>query len=423
MPSLKTSLLTLNLFAPAPDSNEVESDQKRRWNIIATRVYIIILLLALFFIGLIFSLIDQTTLATMKYPTKKQYEALPKDAQCACSRISLLHGKFTALETNFHQVCSSDFVSDRWFQAIDSGANSTYFFTNDFRTFGSAQFQALAGFCRLSKTNIEQSIASFYLNTLISPQVLSEIPFQSQIQASIDEFRSTAPNAFRSQLRLVNQLTVNNKLMSGLMTNSFYLYLILYDIYPTIEQMIFRKIQDDGSVCQCPSEFCGKVSSGIYDIFRAPTPLQSGNMTWKIPGIVAGCLPVVSILYSTLECFYSEICLNKLISYFPSNENFAAMSLLEQSLYSPNSTLQLIIDNLMIEKWKIDISYDNYYSECAPSSCTYSQVSKHSFIFVLTKLISLLATLTLLLGLGIPLVIQLIQQIGDRTPSPKIPSK
>ena len=423
MPSLKTSLLTLNLFAPALDSNEVESDQERRWNIIATRIYIIILLLALFFIGAIFALIDQTTIATMKYPTKEQYEALPKDAQCACSRISLLHGKFTALETNFHQVCSSDFISDRWFQAIDSGANSTYFFTNDFRTFGSAQFQALAGFCRLSKANIEQSIASFYLNTLISPQVLSEVTFQSQIQASIDEFRSTAPNAFRSQLRLVNQLTVNNKLISGLMTNSFYEYILLHGTSRTISQIISRKPQDDGLECQCSSDFCEKVSSGIYDVFRAPTPLDSGNMMWEIPGIVAGCLPVVSILHSTLECFYSEICLNKLISYFPTNENFAAMPLLEQSLYSSNSTLQLIIDNLMIEKWKIDISYGDYYSECAPSSCTYYQVSKHSFIFILMKLISLLATLTLLLGLGIPLVIRLIQRIRDRTPRPQIPSK
>ena len=115
MSFLKEYFVNLNLFKPSPNSNEVEDDQTRRWNLITTRLYIIVLILSLIGIGLYLSLINQTTLIKMKYPTKEQFEKLPANARCSCSQISFPYGKFISLETNFHEVCSSDFVSDRWF--------------------------------------------------------------------------------------------------------------------------------------------------------------------------------------------------------------------------------------------------------------------------------------------------------------------
>jgi hypothetical protein len=113
MSSLKKYLLNVNLFEPPPNSREQEDDQRRRSNIIATRVYILILIVTLSGIGLGLSLIDQTTIITIKNPTREQFEGLPMDAQCSCSRISLPYGNFTSLQTSFYQVCSSDFVTDR----------------------------------------------------------------------------------------------------------------------------------------------------------------------------------------------------------------------------------------------------------------------------------------------------------------------
>jgi len=127
MSFLKKYLLNINLFEPPPDSREQEDDQRRRSNIIANRAYILILILTLFGIGLGLSLIDQTTIITIKNPSREQFEALSMDVQCSCSRISLPYGNFTSLQTSFHQVCSSDFVTDRWFKAINFGANSTLF--------------------------------------------------------------------------------------------------------------------------------------------------------------------------------------------------------------------------------------------------------------------------------------------------------
>ena len=57
-------------------------------------------------------LISETKLITINSPIREQFEILPTDETCFCSHISL--------QTRFHQVCSSDFVSNRWVNAISS---------------------------------------------------------------------------------------------------------------------------------------------------------------------------------------------------------------------------------------------------------------------------------------------------------------
>ncbi|CAF4136534.1 unnamed protein product, partial [Adineta steineri] len=235
--SLKNYLRNLNVFPPSSNSEELEDDTQHQSNIIATRIFILTLILSLFGISIALLLMYQTTMITINHPTREQFELLPKTAKCSCSRISFSYGKFTSLQTNFHQVCSSDFVTDRWLKAISSGVDSTYFYMQDFRTYGSAQFQALAAFCRLSKASTDQSITYFYQSTLLSPQVLSENVFQSQIRESINQFQTTASNTFKSQLRLINEMIIHNQLVSGLMTN--FIYYQKYSYFDGILQQVY----------------------------------------------------------------------------------------------------------------------------------------------------------------------------------------
>ncbi|UJR17791.1 hypothetical protein I4U23_004690 [Adineta vaga] len=131
MPSLKSYFLNLNLFAPLPDSNEEETDQQHRWNIIGTQVYILLFLFILIGIGLSLSLMHQTIIITLEHPTKEQFEHLPSNTKCYCSQISIPYRKFTSLDVTFHQIYSSDLIN--------------------FRRYDSAQFLAIADFCRFSK--------------------------------------------------------------------------------------------------------------------------------------------------------------------------------------------------------------------------------------------------------------------------------
>ncbi|CAF1231607.1 unnamed protein product [Adineta steineri] len=356
----------------------------------------------------------------LKNPTKEQFENLPSNTRCPCSRISFPYGKFISIQTTFHQICSSELVSNRWLKAINLGANATYFPQGDFQTFGSAQFQALAGFCRLSKVNIEQSMNSFYLSTFLSPQVLSETDLQSQVHPLIDELQLTAPNTFNNLLRLVNIMIRTNELMNGLLTAATYRYYFFSSDDITLSRVGIGYKQDDEYWCICQIRFCSWSPSGIHKVLNRSIEPFPGFVLWQIPGISSGCLPVRSILLSGLECFYNQPCLDKLISYFPTNETFKAMNDTEQSRYYPNSTVQAIVDKLMIEDWIINISYINYYSQCAPSLCTYYKVSRHSGVYVLIKLISLLASLALVFRLIIPIIVRFIQWLKDRRIGPRI---
>ena len=219
MSALRRYLLTANVFDPPPEDNEVEDLQQHQWNIIATRVYFLMLLLILLAVATNSWLSIEVTIVTVSNPSKYEFEHFPIDAQCPCSRGSVSNGDFTSLQPNFHQVCSSDFVSDRWIETIFSGSNTTYYYLFDFRTFGSAQFQALAGLCRLSIANIQQSVSSFKLTTLVSFNALSETILRQQTKVAIDQFNSIAPQTFGTQLNLVLQMTVANKLITGLQTN------------------------------------------------------------------------------------------------------------------------------------------------------------------------------------------------------------
>ena len=392
MASLKNYFLNLNHFESSNDDVEQVDEHQRRTNIISTRIYLILLLLTLIILTIVAWLTVETTVITIENPSKSQFESLPFDAYCPCSRISILYSEFTSIEATFHQVCSSDFVSNRWIKAIYSGSDSTYFSILDFRNYGSAQFQALASFCRLSKVNVFQSIGLFNMTSVISSQVQSETVFYSQVEAYIEQFQLTAPNQFATQLDLIREMIMSNNLISGLQTNHVPTYTVdSNDEYNVADMMVTYPLDSDTS-CSCATDIDCHGPSYILNIFGEPTrddyyaDYEAIQMT--IPGILSGCTSVNSLLLSTLECFYDQTCIDELLSYFPSPERFTAMVLSETSHFASNPTIKTLVDQLMVEEWITNISYDKYYDQCAPISCTYSIVERHNVLFILRKLIS-----------------------------------
>ena len=413
MSCVKNYLQKLNIFEPSDQCDNRDDEHQRRSNIIATRVCFIVIPLALIIIALVFWLSFQTTTVIVDHPSKAQFESLPFDAHCPCSRMSIPYVEFTSIHWTSHQVCSSDFVSDRWMEAIFSDSNVTYFYITDFRVYGSAQFQALASFCRLSKAAVIQSTSLFYMTSLISAQAQTEAVFQLQVQASISQFQLTAPNQFVKQLELVREMITANALVSGLQTNIVLEYPIgEIDEYYVITWIMFYLSNED-SACSCSVSLDCHASSRIMNLFGQPTQTDIPNDTevlMDIPGLVVGCLPVDSILSSTLECFYNQSCLNKLLSFFSTTERFNAMIASEKSCFSYNTPIQVIVNHVMVEEWITNISYDKYYAQCAPISCTYSKLERPDFVSVMGKVIRSLGGLTVIFSLIIPIIIQFIRQ-------------
>ncbi|CAF1480394.1 unnamed protein product [Adineta steineri] len=253
--SLKNYFRKVNIYYSDSNLTPEQRDHENRSNIIATRIFLIVLIITFIIFILAFRLSFQTTTVTISNPTQEQFQNLPFTTYCPCSRISIFYDQFTSINVKFHQVCSSDFISDRWIQSIFTGSNTTYFYLEDFRTYGSAAFQALASFCRLSKTNALQSTTLFNQMSFISPETLTQSVFQSQINASIEQFQLTTPNEFKIQLNLVQAITTHSKLQSGVQTNSRLNYFLKDNQQFTLTRASFRYVSASGNYCYCTVDF------------------------------------------------------------------------------------------------------------------------------------------------------------------------
>jgi hypothetical protein len=102
--------------------------------------------------------------------------------------------------------------------------------------------------------------------------------------------------------------------------------------------------------------------------------------------MLTGCYPLEAILQSTLECLYNQQCIDL-------TNNFAAMNIssLKSSRFTLKKNNYLILNELMVEEFisNINISYELYFNQCAPLSCTYSYVNNNNIIEGITTLIGL----------------------------------
>ncbi|CAF1086134.1 unnamed protein product [Adineta steineri] len=424
MNAIKTYFINLNLFEPDPDSGEREDELKRRSNIIATRIYLIVLILTLTAIAIGLRSTSETTIITLEYPTKDQLASLTFDNQCPCSRSSLSYDKFILMQPIFHQVCSSDFVSDRWINIFSDELNmgSAWYLETlaDFRKFGRSYFQALLSYCHLSQSGIEESIRSFYGTTLSSSYALSEPVFRTQIEEIIKQFQVTTVQGFTDQLDLVFNIMFRNQFLSLLQTDILYMYVDNSESGYQLEESYLSPYTDSlGQGCSCLTNTDCRAQSYVQLPSEYEYDYYYGEDKFLIPGVFASCKPMTAIQLSQLECFYNQSCVDYLISYFNTTEKFTALNITWQSKFTENSTVDSIVHEAMIEEWISNISYDKYYTECVPISCTYTQVKQYSYNLIITKLIGLLSGLTLIFGFIIPHCTYLIMQRGQNLEPPE----
>jgi hypothetical protein len=148
------------------------------------------------------------------------------------------------------------------------------------------------------------------------------------------------------------------------------------------------------------------VSNSCQNYLRVGPP----NLT--LPGLVVGCSPIEGLRMSTLECFYSSDCISTIITYLeyytqidgsPPN-NFVpptippiTISPLDSSTMSrflPNSSISALINEMFIDDWINQSSYEGYFSACAPSSCQYQYNKRQNIFYVASYLLSLYGGLT-----------------------------
>ena len=159
----------------------------------------------------------------------------------------------------------------------------------------------------------------------------------------------------------------------------------------------------------------------IYDVDTKLDGSYTFHIAYTVPGFIQGCFAIDSLLLSTLECFYSNSNCSLIIKNYIRDAyiqttayplSFDIRSLIYDptvNRFAPNISIEMIVKHMMIERWNISISYDNYYEICAPNYCTYSySIRTKSAIGVMITLLSMLGGLIVSLRLITPQLVEFV---------------
>ena len=128
-----------------------------------------------------------------------------------------------------------------------------------------------------------------------------------------------------------------------------------------------------------------------------------------VPGMKVGCMPYDAMIISTLECFFSQSCLNataKWISNLPPAQWPKALNSSTMSTFTPYTPAKSLIDKQMVDRWIRVTDFEGYYTSCAPIQCTYTVEQYNSFAYVISLLISLYGGLTVALRFMAPYIVK-----------------
>ncbi|UJR22279.1 hypothetical protein I4U23_025339 [Adineta vaga] len=367
---------------------------------LASRLHTLLLLITLTALYLASSITLQTQTEQVAKPSFQIYEHLhllyPATLQCSCSKISIKYQSFMNLTIiRQHQLCSSDFVSDQWITTLLLPNILSTYSPFEFRKVAIGHFQLLSLLCQLTQQHLSDAISDLVTKNFVESQLVLPTAFNMQIQAVIDRFQLATINSFLITLQVVRDMFNDNKLISIFETNWKWMN-PEYSFESFFGAVIHTKPVVYGT-CDC-GLFPQCVQAGIV----------SNNLT--IPGLMVGCYPLEALLQSTFECLYNTSCFHLLQTL---NGSFTPLDASVPSRYKLNSSVEFILSQLMIEEWFSNISYENYYAECAPSSCSYSYLTHRPAVDVLTIILGLYGGLVIIMNVVVLILLALWKQIID----------
>lgn len=350
--------------------------------------------------------VSTVSIITVPAPSVTQYQRLnekyPQTLSCPCTEISLSYKTFLNMSYRFHQVCNSSYVSDQWIRFL-ADALKQVLWPPDFRIIGPSVFQALRTMCELANNSFTLNLLQFYSSSYISSTAISDDFLQVQFQALIGDFMTSTINGFLLSLRLIRDTTHINALLSAMMTNSR----ISKATGTWALQSSWLVYETD---CSCD---------------RSPSCIQQSIMyrnsnrsaAWQIPNFYVGCFVLEALRKSQLQCFFDRACLTEFISFFESDglTQFEPLDAALSQRFFANTTIENIIDEMMIESWNSTVSHSAYYAACKPTSCIYRVLNKHGFSYIVATVFSFMGGLVTILNLLVPRFVWFIRWLTSRT--------
>ncbi|CAF3903531.1 unnamed protein product, partial [Adineta steineri] len=367
---LKILIIKLNLFHSDVDVSEDEI----KGEIISTRIYILLLILSILILAIYrlqVTIIQTITVPSPSYTKYLElYENYSSSLVCPCTNIGIPQGNFIDINATFHQT-------------------------------GQGHLQFIASWCRLADESLRDNHLVFNSQQFITQEVLSIEILEKEVQSLTILFFTTTISIFVRSLSIAYETTHMNALQSGFKTNY---YPQINGAYPSLSQVSISPTYGPNA-CSC----------GVNLTCTAPNTfsVQNNSQTFKFtfPGLLTGCYLDEATLQSTLQCYYSQTCLDTVHYFIQSSLSFNATALNRtlNSQYNESSLISHIVDNMMLENWTAVAFHQSFYETCQPSLCTYSYQTQNSISSVITIVIQLVGGLTILLRILVPKIVKLFR--------------
>ena len=279
----------------------------------------------------------------------------------------------------------------------------TYAFNlEDIQVIGRFEFQALQSLCRLVDNIISNSLSRFYASEYVSMGMTQPLLLQSQVGAVVSQFTSTTTKDFLSSFRTVRDTIQANSLLASVQSNAY--------LHLTPDSQFVSSMWKWYDNCSCRSGSTCVSQSNIYYV-------SNSEVVYALSGMFVGCYPMEALLQSNLECFYNETCFDELKSYLNSNAPLSASIMNSSALiqFSSKSTIDDIVDEMMVEKWSWTLTYDDYFRECRPIECSYRAPTRNDAIYIVTTVIGVTGGLVVVLSGLLSLVVHPTRYLLKRT--------
>lgn len=220
---------------------------------------------------------------------------------------------------------------------------------------------------------------------------------QSAMEIKIENFKTDLSQSMMMTLELLREMIHINQLVTIYRSNWRFAPLSQSSELDHPDGVRVQMVPVRYESCDCGlSKYCMKPISDTDGV--------------NITGLMLGCYPLEAFLKSTLECFYEQSCFQRMVdtSYIPIDVATLIVNISLPSRYYSNATVEEILNDAFVEEWSSHISYEQYYTACAVSSCSYSYLRSASVVEIITDLLGLYGGLTIVIGgIVVPLLIWL----------------
>lgn len=177
--------------------------------------------------------------------------------------------------------------------------------------------------------------------------------------------------------------------------------------------------------CNCRRNESCRSSFAIYEVDENGSNSPNVRIGYVLPGIVSSCYLIDSVLYSTLECFYSNSNCTSIILKYISKNNYRYNDYPQwidiaplhfnstKNRFPPHSSIESLLKEMLVEEWNPSIRYEDYYEGCSPVYCTYNDRSRRkSGISLVISLMSFIGGLCSSLNIVSPYLVQLCYSLS-----------